>query len=735
MEDINEKTTDELANEVANKLNELGEKSISPISENTRAKISNKSAASLPNTPSLFGMPADQIRGAFYRPLTDDDESIISEINRIATNSSSALECLKEVLSALKNYVEGVENDEKILSSSLEEVGNTLEEKLNETQVKKQIENYSNENLIGNFGEQSINGTLNVTNLSVLGNTTVKNMQSMEVKDAIIVVNAEGETVPANIGYVIRVNDEEAYGIMFNPANKTIEIGLGKYTAEDKESEIKEAFTFENSQSQALATRELTTNHAIPWWDNVRMTLTESEGLLCSHIIQRDNQIKNGDIPMYKDNQIVSSGLSTSSFSTMQSVQGAANALKKTVRGYEVTLDDVSPIEHNLKVKLKSKNLFDVSKVLSNGHVINNDDGTITVNLTVQNSEKASDPSTLKDYAPDLEEGKTYIFSCETDADIKGIYLIGLEGSWVSGKKIKMTKAILEGIVRWTAKGKNTSATYSDIQIKEATDETEYTPYVDVNGLMVTVSGNGKEKEHLANAKDIKSIYPTTKISIIENVAMATDAGYIRGGVYANSQCQSENGPYIEVKDIDGDEFSVGEYERIAFVKFNISKFKGVSYEECILKLHFKEIIGERPYNIYVAEGEWDRSSLTANNSPEINEDYSIKGVHFYESEGEVDIKKLVDYALGKDKNSEKEESYLTIAITTYRNSNQSNESQTLIYYNKDVETSDNPYLLFTLPSDAEIAESVIMEVEYERDINKAFAELQQAILSTGGNV
>ena len=41
-------------------------------------------------------------------------------------------------------------------------------------------------------------------------------------------------------------------------------------------------------------------------------------------------------------------------------------------------------------------------------------------------------------------------------------------------------------------------------------------------------------------------------------------------------------------------------------------------------------------------------------------------------------------------------------------------------------------YPITTLMTDTE---GVIIEAEYNRDINKAFAELQQAIISLGGNV
>ena len=62
-----------------------------------------------------------------------------------------------------------------------------------------------------------------------------------------------------------------------------------------------------------------------------------------------------------------------------------SNALKREAEGASIFLDDVSPVEHELDVKVHSKNLISYSKysaipeTLSGTTIIDNKDGTITV--------------------------------------------------------------------------------------------------------------------------------------------------------------------------------------------------------------------------------------------------------------------------------------------------------------------------------------------------------------------
>jgi hypothetical protein len=66
--------------------------SVNKISESTRKSIENKSAKSLPDSPSMVGYSPDMIRRKMYAFITDTSLSIISEMNRIVDETNLALQ-------------------------------------------------------------------------------------------------------------------------------------------------------------------------------------------------------------------------------------------------------------------------------------------------------------------------------------------------------------------------------------------------------------------------------------------------------------------------------------------------------------------------------------------------------------------------------------------------------------------------------------------------------------------
>ena len=63
---------------------------IRKVTAATRAAILRKSAYALPNNPSDAGFGADDIRGALFRPLTDERDSALSELDRVAAETGSS---------------------------------------------------------------------------------------------------------------------------------------------------------------------------------------------------------------------------------------------------------------------------------------------------------------------------------------------------------------------------------------------------------------------------------------------------------------------------------------------------------------------------------------------------------------------------------------------------------------------------------------------------------------------
>lgn len=64
---------------------------IAKTSEETKAAIKRKTAFSLPNAPSSVGYTPDEIKKAFYTPITDDTNSVLAELDRIVDEANTAL--------------------------------------------------------------------------------------------------------------------------------------------------------------------------------------------------------------------------------------------------------------------------------------------------------------------------------------------------------------------------------------------------------------------------------------------------------------------------------------------------------------------------------------------------------------------------------------------------------------------------------------------------------------------
>lgn len=68
------------------------EKRVAPISEETRYAIKRKSAYALPSNPSERGMSAEEIKKAFYAPVTETAASVFSELDRVVAETNEVFE-------------------------------------------------------------------------------------------------------------------------------------------------------------------------------------------------------------------------------------------------------------------------------------------------------------------------------------------------------------------------------------------------------------------------------------------------------------------------------------------------------------------------------------------------------------------------------------------------------------------------------------------------------------------
>ena len=168
-----------------------------------------------------------------------------------------------------------------------------------------------------------------------------------------------------------------------------------------------------------------------------------------------------------------------------------SNALKDIGVGSIVRIDDVSPVIHEVKCKLKSKNLFnnadDFADAPGATHLY--EEGALTVNGYYVNKYLV------------LESGKTYTLSFKSTRTGNyggGIYIVAspiVIYSNTSTLSNTVTFTVPKGYsrIQFTFYGCNSfelaSATFTEIMLEEGTEATEYVPYVDPANATLTCRG------------------------------------------------------------------------------------------------------------------------------------------------------------------------------------------------------------------------------------------------------
>lgn len=99
-------------------------------------------------------------------------------------------------------------------------------------------------------------------NLTVRGTTTTTIEETLNVKDAIVVANADGADLSATLaGFVIRVHADDCYGIIYDFSSNSIKLGLGQI-ADGK-------FVFYEGEGNAVAIRAdgslMSNGHLVKW--------------------------------------------------------------------------------------------------------------------------------------------------------------------------------------------------------------------------------------------------------------------------------------------------------------------------------------------------------------------------------------------------------------------------------------------------------------------------------------
>lgn len=192
-----------------------------------------------------------------------------------------------------------------------------------------------------------------------------------------------------------------------------------------------------------------------------------------------------------------------------------ANALKGSASGSTIRIGDVSPVEHTLKVGVRSKNLFDVSKE-SKGKWVVLGTGELRDYSIFNTSEYIAIP-------PNTVFTINYVRHC-CFYDANKVF-VSDSGTTSATTQRTFTMPANAHYVRFSYQPKTASGDI--IQMELGTEVGAYTPFVDVSSVTLTVG----EKTYTPNAdgtvEGVKSVYPYMALSV-EEIGVAIDVEYNR---------------------------------------------------------------------------------------------------------------------------------------------------------------------------------------------------------------
>ena len=355
-----------------------------------------------------------------------------------------------------------------------------------------------------------------------------------------------------------------------------------------------------------------------------------------------------------------------------------ANALKGSKTDTAILIDDVSPVTHNMGVRVRSKNLFDKDMSFTDENYLPNQNYNSTYFIQLL-------PNTtyyVKTFNPLAPSYVGYTFinnrpnvssSISTAVCVSGNYSTA-ENDWHienyittndSGKLYIGNNKSLEKLKK--------AVQEANIQIEEGTIATAYTPYVpDLTAVKVSRCGKNllDIQNPLSTAKD--PIITYNSITATKDLANATYQVFLVAGDYTISFIKSSYAS-LTITDSSGN------------VIYNVGSSNNVNYTFSLLSndtLKFK-----------IGFGRFVESGITSITVSNVQLELSSTATYY--------------------------EPYITPTDYTPTADGTVNGVKSL-------------YPNTTLMTDTE---GVIIDCEYSRDINKAFAELQQAIISLGGNV
>lgn len=245
-----------------------------------------------------------------------------------------------------------------------------------------------------------------------------------------------------------------------------------------------------------------------------------------------------------------------------------ANALKGNISGDTVRIDDVSPIEHTVKIKAKCKNLLNADGMV-NGAFVKNDDGSYTL-TKISDSTRSSgwvDISIPADTIISLSatniEGTASAFAFQFQHKDGNYTSVGpLSPTQLAFAPYIITSEVVKVRVFFDQSlAVGLSLNISGLQIELGAVATDYVPYVDLSTISVIVSPDGTSTSATEYTPDadgvvegVKSLYPSMVVTTDDagasvEVEYNKDTNAVLGGV----ETALDNIIAIQVSLIGGD--------------------------------------------------------------------------------------------------------------------------------------------------------------------------------------
>ena len=167
-------------------------------------------------------------------------------------------------------------------------------------------------------------------------------------------------------------------------------------------------------------------------------------------------------------------------------------AIPKTVSSSPISIIDGAdyPVLDLEIRKPIGKNLINVNKITDTTQITNNRDGSLLLTLSSDTSiAKTAEP--LKILAPDIEPGKSYVFSMKNTGSAEFIFLFGGQKKIAYNQAFTMTEGILNDSIGFYVNDTvNDSGVISYIQLEQGNEVTRYEPYLEATEIKdITVCG------------------------------------------------------------------------------------------------------------------------------------------------------------------------------------------------------------------------------------------------------